>query len=171
MTLGLKHGENRLCQYSTDWSNRFQTESKLIRNTCGDLIIAIEHVGSTSVPGLLAKPIIDMLVGVQMLRDAEKMIAGMQHLGYDYPGDIGIPDDRIFGRDPGFRLFLVHVVEYESERWYRYLHFREALRADKQLADKYASLKAEIAEKHPVGRGTYTNLKSEFINRTLANIR
>jgi len=109
------------------------------------------------VPGLTAKPIVDMLVGVETLDIAEQMRPGMESIGYDYPGDIGIPDDRIFGRDPGFRLFLVHVVEHESPRWQNYLKFRDALREDKQLSEEYGRLKLEISKKHPEGRSVYTD--------------
>ena len=168
MTLGLKHGENSLSVYSDDWPDHYKCESERIQDVCGDLLIAIEHVGSTSVPGLTAKPIVDILVGVDSLNIAEKMKTGMHSIGYDYPGDIGIPDDRIFGRDPGFRLFLVHVVEYENQRWNNYLIFRNALRNSKELSAEYAQIKTDIVQKHPVGRGIYTELKYKFIHKVLA---
>ncbi|MFK8078687.1 MAG: GrpB family protein [Granulosicoccus sp.] len=72
---------------------------KKLIDACGSYILAIEHVGSTSIPNLVAKPIVDILIGVKALSDAELMIPGMKSVGYDYPDDIGIPDDRIFGRD------------------------------------------------------------------------
>lgn len=171
MTLGLQHGKNSLCLYSDDWPNQFTSEADRILDVCGKHFIAIEHVGSTSVPGLTAKPIVDMLVGVETLDIAEQMRPGMESIGYDYPGDIGIPDDRIFGRDPGFRLFLVHVVEHESPRWQNYLKFRDALREDKQLSEEYGRLKLEISKKHPEGRSVYTELKYKFIHRVLTQHR
>ena len=171
MTIGLMHGVNRINAYSNAWPNLYNSESKKIRKVCGGILLSVEHIGSTSIVGLKAKPIIDIAVGVQTLGDSEKMIPGMQSIGYDYPGDVGIPDDRIFGRDPGLRLYLVHVVEYKSERWNRYIKFRNALRSDSTLATKYVELKSEIAEKHPVGRGVYTELKAEFINRVLEDQR
>lgn len=171
MTLGLQHGVNRLSAYSNDWPIQYQSESHRILNVCGGILLAIEHVGSTSVNGLIAKPIVDILAGVESLDDAEKMIPGMQSIGYDYPGHIGIPDDRIFGRDPGFRLFLIHVVEYESERWDRYINFRDTLRSDKQLATEYGELKSEIVKRYPEGRSTYTEHKSDFISRVLEQKR
>lgn len=167
MSLGLQHGKNTLCLYSDDWPKQFRSEANRIIDVCGNLFSAIEHVGSTSVPGLTAKPIVDILVGVSALSISEKMVAGMESIGYDYPGDIGITDHRIFGRDPGFRLYLVHVVEYDSQRWKNYLIFRNALRANKNLAEEYGRLKTNIAERYPEGRGVYTELKYEFINRVL----
>ena len=99
MNLGLEHGINRLSPYSADWPGLFTTEAENILSVCGNCIIAIEHVGSTSIPHMEAKPIVDMVAGVASLNDAEKMIKGMESIGYDYPGDIGIPDDRIFVSD------------------------------------------------------------------------
>jgi GrpB-like predicted nucleotidyltransferase (UPF0157 family) len=171
MSLGLEHGINRLAPYSPDWPSRFTVESKKLSDVCGKYILAIEHVGSTSIPGMLAKPIVDILIGVEALNNAEKMIPGMESIGYDYPGDIGIPDDRIFGRDPGFRKYLVHVVVINSTRWTRYIDFRDALRQDVKLADEYCELKTAIVRKHPEGRAKYTELKSDFINRVLEQWR
>lgn len=167
MSLGLQHGKNHLSQYSNDWPIQFKDESNRILNACGGLVLAIEHVGSTSVHGLVSKPIIDIAAGVASLDVAEKMQPEMQSIGYDYPGDIGIPGDRIFGRDPGFRLFLVHVVVHEQDQWNRYISFRESLRNNQRLAAEYAKLKAEIVEKYPTGRAVYTEQKTDFINRVL----
>ena len=167
MTLGLKHGENRLRAYSDEWPGLYSAESCKIQNVCGELLIAIQHVGSTAVPGLTSKPIIDIPVGVETLSTAEKMIPGMETIGYDYPGDNGIPDDRIFGRDRHCRLFLVHVVVFQCDRWNNYRKFRDAVRANKLLATEYANIKEAIVKKHPVGRGTYPELKQEFIHRVL----
>jgi GrpB-like predicted nucleotidyltransferase (UPF0157 family) len=167
MNLGLEHGINRLSPYSADWPGLFTTEAENILSVCGNCIIAIEHVGSTSIPHMEAKPIVDMVAGVASLNDAEKMIKGMESIGYDYPGDIGIPDDRIFGRDPGFRKFLVHVVVFNSPQWDNYICFRDTLIKDPKLANEYCKLKSAIAANHPKGRAKFTKLKSKFIRRVL----
>jgi len=169
MSLGLEHGVNRLVPYSSDWPVQYESESQRIRDVCGEVLLAIEHVGSTSIPNLVAKPIVDMVLGVATLEDAEKLIPSMESIGYDYPGDIGIPDDRIFGRDPGFRKFLVHVVVFESDRWNRYINFRDVLREDVNISAEYGQLKSKIVEEHPEGRGKYTELKSGFISSVLEN--
>lgn len=169
MSLGLEHGVNRLVQYSSDWPIQFALESQRIRTVCGEILLAIEHIGSTSIPNMVAKPIIDMALGVATLEDAEKLIPGMESIGYDYPGDIGIPGDRIFGRNPGFRKFLVHVVVLHGAQWNNYIIFRDSLREDVNIAAEYAKLKSRIVEEHPEGRGKYTELKSGFINRVLEN--
>lgn len=165
MSLGLQHGINRLSAYSPEWPGLFAAEATKIQKVCGQYILAIEHVGSTSVPDMKAKPIVDIAAGVASLKDAEKMIVGMESIGYDYPGDIGIPDDRIFGRDPDLRKFLVHVVVFNSTQWHHYLDFRDALRNDTKLANNYCKIKTAIVKKHPEGRAIYTELKSDFIHR------
>jgi len=169
MSLGLEHGVNRLAPYSSDWPVKYESESQRIRADCGDISLAIEHVGSTSVPNMVAKPIVDIAIGVAILGNADKLIPGMESIGYDYPGDVGIPDDRIFGRDPGFRKFLVHVVVFESARWNDYINFRDSLREDVNIAAEYERLKTKIVEEHPEGRGKYAELKSGFINKVLEN--
>lgn len=168
MSLGLKQGVNQLVSYSANWPDLYAEEAEKILLVCSDSMIAIEHVGSTSIPNIKAKPIIDILAGVAHLEDAETMIPAMQSIGYDYPGNIGIPDDRIFGRDPGFRKFLVHVVTFEGSRWHRYLCFRDALRADRKLATDYETLKTSAVETFPLDRGKYTAMKSSFINRVVS---
>lgn len=167
MSLGLEHGVNRVVPYSADWPNKFTAESKRIINVCGEHILAVEHVGSTSIENLTAKPIIDIALAVETLEKAELMISGMASIGYDYPGYIGIPGDRIFGRDPGFRKFLAHVVVLNEDQWNNYIMFRDALREDKKLVEEYGNLKSEIIKKHPEGRAIYTELKSDFVNRVL----
>jgi len=167
MSLGLRHGENRVVPYSSDWPARFNAESVRIQNVCHPYLLAIEHIGSTSIPGLSSKPIIDMVVGVASLDHAVDMVAVMQSIGYDYPGDIGIPGDRIFGREREVRQFLVHVVVHDGKNWKDYLRFRDALRANAVLSAEYEALKLAIASKHPEGRGIYTELKSDFVQRAL----
>lgn len=167
MSIGLEHGKNRLVPYSPDWPERFAAESKKVANVCSEHILAIEHIGSTSISGMTAKPIVDMVVGVKALSVAEEMVSGMASVGYDYPGDIGISGDRIFGRDPGFRKYLIHTVVLNSPEWNRYITFRDALREDLKLAKKYCQLKERIVREYPEGRSKYTERKSDFILQVL----
>ena len=168
MSLGLEHGINRVVPYSSDWPIQYVRESEKIKRVCTVRILGMEHVGSTAVPGLISKPIIDIAVGVARLSVAETMKADMASIGYDYPGDVGIPDDRIFGRDKPVRHFLVHVVEYDGAKWHQYLQFRNALRSQPQLAAEYGRLKTHIVEQHPTGRAAYAEQKTDFVNKVLS---
>ena len=91
----------------------------------------------------------------------------MASLGYDYPGDIGIPDHRIYGRDPGVRRFLVHVVDAHGQRWRDLLRFRDLLRQDPELATTYQVVKERAASRYPTGvRGKYTSLVSSAVDHS-----
>lgn len=167
MTLGLRDDEVHLDPYSSAWAEAGAAECHRLLTALHRWTRRVEHVGSTAVPGLAAKPVIDICVGVQDLRHADAMAVEMAALGYDYPGDVGIPDDRVFGREPGWRTHLVHVVVADGPRWWAYLRFRDALRADPALRQEYEVLKRALATSYAADRYTYTQHKSEFVERVV----
>jgi GrpB-like predicted nucleotidyltransferase (UPF0157 family) len=126
--LGLEAGVNCLTDYNPLWPRAFAEEAGRIRPVIGPLALAIEHYGSTAVPRLRAKPIIDLLIGVADINHGLRMIEPMVSLGYDYAGNQGIPEHHVFGRG-AVRTHLAHVVVYEGEQWRRSLAFRDRLRA------------------------------------------
>ena len=131
--------------YDPAWPARFRVESQLIHIALADLAPAIEHIGSTSVPGLAAKPVIDMLVGVRSLTEFERHYERLCIYGYEYIPEYErvLPDRRFFKRVVrGVRTHHVHVVELNGLYWKRYLKFRDSLRADSWLAARYAELEA-----------------------------
>lgn len=93
----------------------------------------------------------------------------MASIGYDYPGDIGIPDHRIYGRDRLARIFLVHVVDADGLPWRNYIRFRDRLLSDRALAMEYEALKLRAAREHSVGRDLYTRFKASFIDAVLSS--
>jgi GrpB-like predicted nucleotidyltransferase (UPF0157 family) len=167
VTLGLGDNAVSLHPYTPEWADAGHRECQLLRDALTRWALQVEHIGSTAVPGLASKPIIDICVGVADLGDADEMADVMSSLGYDYPGDVGIPDDRVFGRDPGWRTHLVHVVVHGSERWHAYLCFRDFLRSDEALRSQYEELKRELASTHGGDRYAYTQLKTAFIEAVL----
>ena len=153
------------------WSARFRIESQLLHVALRDLKPAIEHIGSTSVPGLAAKPIIDMLVGVQSLSAFESQTERLAVFGYQYIPEYerALPDRRFFKRVVnGVRTHHVHVVEQHGVYWKRYLKFRNSLREDAWLAARYAELKRRLAMRHSFDRDAYTNGKTGFVEAVLA---
>jgi GrpB-like predicted nucleotidyltransferase (UPF0157 family) len=128
--LGLKHGINLLADSDSEWPTAFVDERRRIHETLGDIALGIEHYGSTSVAGLRAKPVIDILVGVAQRDDWVKCKAPLERLGYDYAEHAGVSGHFIFGRgrDRSERTHLVHVVEFAGEAWQSCLRFRDALR-------------------------------------------
>ena len=168
MTLGLPHGRNFLVPHDPEWPDLYENERGRLREVLPAEALDIQHVGSTAVPGVKAKPIIDIAVAAKGHRLADDWRDAMASLGYDYPGDIGIHDHRIYGRDPGVRRFLIHVVDAGGHRWDDFLRFRDLLRGDPDLAGAYQAVKEQAAARYPDGRGRYTTAKAEFIERVLS---
>jgi GrpB-like predicted nucleotidyltransferase (UPF0157 family) len=165
--LGLKHGVNLLADYDPEWAVAFVEERLRILSVLEDVVCGIEHYGSTSVAGLRAKPIIDILLGVVPLEHWVQCKAPLEKLGYDYADNAGVPGHYIFGRgrDRSERTHLVHIVEFNGQSWRSSLAFRDALRADESLRNEYLRMKEEAASLVPVGRAGYNELKHLFIDR------
>jgi GrpB-like predicted nucleotidyltransferase (UPF0157 family) len=159
--LGLEAGSNRLVDYNPLWPRAFAEAAASIQSAVGPLALAIEHYGSTAVPGLRAKPVIDLLIGVLDIEDGLKMIEPMARLGYDYAGSQGIPEHHIFGRS-AVRTHLAHVVVHGGDQWRRSLRFRDRLRGDPDLRVAYQALKEQLAARG-LTRAAYTAAKSEFV--------
>jgi GrpB-like predicted nucleotidyltransferase (UPF0157 family) len=168
MKLGLKRGEVRLVPYQPAWRALFAAEKQRLVDLLGDAAIQIEHVGSTAVPGLLAKPVIDMAIAVHAIEDIARWPAVLAPEGYAYFGDREGRGDYFFAKGPDeCRSFYLHVVLRQSQRWIDYLHFRDALRADASLREEYAGLKNRLCAAHAHDRAGYTSGKDALIRRVL----
>jgi GrpB-like predicted nucleotidyltransferase (UPF0157 family) len=163
---GLAHGTVQLAEWTPRWIELFAEEAARLRVALGDLAVAIEHYGSTSVPGLVAKPLLDIIVGGPEAIVPAPYIAALTPLGYDYAANAGVTEHLVFGRGTA-RTHLVHVVRYGSGAWHRGLAFRDALRADAALRDSYGALKRELAQRHGGERSHYTAAKSAFVEEVL----
>jgi GrpB-like predicted nucleotidyltransferase (UPF0157 family) len=161
--LGLEQGVNRLVDYNALWPEAYAAEAARIGGALGDLALCIEHYGSTAVPGLRAKPIIDLLIGVADIRDGRRLIEPMAVLGYGHAGSQGIADHHIFGRGE-VRSHLAHVVVYEGDQWVRSLRFRDRLRSEPDVRAAYEQLKLNLAAVATT-RGEYTAGETVFVER------
>jgi GrpB-like predicted nucleotidyltransferase (UPF0157 family) len=171
--LGLKKNINHLVDYDPSWPAAFTAEATRLAQALGEIAKGIEHYGSTAVPGLRAKPILDILVGVSSLDDWEKCKAPLEQLGYDYAVHAGVPRGHIFGRgrDSTERTHLVNVVEYLSDEWTSNLALRDALRRDAVLRASYLAIKEQAAATWPEGRARYTELKGPFLIQAKEGLR
>lgn len=152
--------------YSAKWPKQFEAEQVGLAKVFDGVFCAIEHIGSTAVSGLVAKPIIDIMLGVRSLSEVAVRVGAMEHFGYEYmpQHERVFPERRFFARPlirP--RQFHVHAVVFGSSFWDEHLLFRDALRADQALARSYASLKQSLAAEFAEDREGYTNAKSPFI--------
>ena len=170
--LGLKKNLNLLVDYGHAWESAFIGERKRIDVALGTVAKGVEHYGSTAVPGMRAKPILDILVGVNPIDDWEKCRIPLERLGYDYAANAGVPGHHIFGRgrDSTERTHLVHVVEFLGESWRVNLALRDALRKDASLRASYIEAKEQAAAAAPEGRVRYNELKSLFLTKVKADL-
>ena len=137
-------------------------EKNKILEGCGDKVHTIEHIGSTSVPGLGAKPIIDILLGVKVLSDADEIIPSMESIGYTYRANYEnvMPYRRYFSKPDKYH---VHTVETGSPFWKRHMNFRNYLRLHNEERDDYYRLKVELSKKEWNDRNDYAYAKTDFI--------
>jgi GrpB-like predicted nucleotidyltransferase (UPF0157 family) len=156
-----------LVDYDPAWAEKFAAASAEVSRSLATWLVAVEHIGSTAVPGLAAKPVIDMMVSVRTLADTAGIVAALGKLGYEYvPAYEAIfPDRRFFRRwEHGRRTVQIHLVERtDAEWWDRHLGFRDWLRSHDQDRDAYASLKRALAAEFRHDRVGYTDAKGVFV--------
>ena len=164
-----------IVDYDPEWTAGFKEEVSKILGAIGDKLVAIEHIGSTAVPGLGAKPIIDIMFAVGAISDAHECITPLRSIGFEY---IPYPDfpERIFFRDGpmGEGPHHLHATEFLSDFWDEKLLFRDFLRAHPDVAQQYYLLKNRLAKKYGVDRERYepyTEAKSSFIESVLGRAR
>ena len=163
-----------IAHYSPEWPREFERERAAIARLLAPLPMHIEHIGSTSVPGMPAKPIIDIMLGVPSLADIEARIELVEQLGYTHLPEMRelMPDNRFFAKPVSMpRHFHLHAVEYDGEFWRDHIAFRDMLRADNELARDYAALKNRLADEFAFQPKRYTDAKGPFINAAVARLQ
>jgi len=167
--LGTRGGHIEVVPWCAEWPVLFEKEADAIRTACGDAIVAVEHIGSTSVPGLAAKPILDIMPGLARTQDGHRTVEPMRGLGYEYVGEHGIPGRFFFDRKAnGTSIIHVHMFEFNSPEWRRLIVFRDVLRRDAAVAEEYQRMKLDLAVRFRDDRKAYTDAKGEFINSIVA---
>jgi GrpB-like predicted nucleotidyltransferase (UPF0157 family) len=156
--------------YDPAWPTLFEQERARLAAILGTLVVTIEHVGSTAVSGLAAKPIIDLIVGMRSLAEARsRCIDPLQEAGYAYLPEYQswLPDELFFRKGVPW-THHVHVMEPSNPGWRRRLLFRDYLRAHPDCADAYATLKRGLATAFKDDIAAYRNAKDEFVAQTMA---
>jgi GrpB-like predicted nucleotidyltransferase (UPF0157 family) len=153
--------------YDESWVEHFAVAERELRVALAPFVVEIEHIGSTAVPGLAAKPVIDIQVGVQTLDDSAEIVSAVESLGYEYVPEFEdeLPDRRYFRRwADGHRSHQIHLVERSNTEWWdRHVRFRDWLRDHDDDRLRYAELKMNLASTHRDDRRAYTDAKSGFI--------
>jgi len=157
--------------YNTDWPSLFERERGVLQRALAPWLAGPpEHIGSTAVPGLSAKPVIDIMAPIGSLEAALPAISAAQHAGYvHYPYK---PESMHWfcKPSPSHRTHHLHLVPAGSALWRENLVFRDALRADRELRAEYQALKIQLASAHRNDREAYTNAKSAFIGRVVQSV-
>jgi GrpB-like predicted nucleotidyltransferase (UPF0157 family)/RimJ/RimL family protein N-acetyltransferase len=161
--LGLRRGAVLLAASNPAWSEIVAGLAAELTAALAPSVCAVEHMGSTAVPGLDTKPIVD--IGVLLAPDAGDVIAPIEALGYEYRFDMGNEGGLVFALGPQTRrVALLHVVRAGDPQWIGYLAFREQLRTDRPLREAYAVRKRALARQYPHDREAYTAAKAAFVN-------
>jgi GrpB-like predicted nucleotidyltransferase (UPF0157 family) len=156
--------------YDPSWPSSYIAERDRLLSVLPGTFIELQHIGSTAIPGLHAKPIIDILAGVESMRAAEAIAEPLCKSGYTTSAEFNetLTDRKWFMRwANGHRTHHLHVVVHGGTVWRERLLFRDMLRSDPDLAARYAALKSQLVAKHPKDREAYTDAKSDFVRSVL----
>jgi GrpB-like predicted nucleotidyltransferase (UPF0157 family) len=160
-----------IVDYDPSWPGEFARLRDRARAAVGDLAVTIEHVGSTAVPGLAAKPVIDLVVVVESDEDVAGAIEALERIGYRARGNLGVEGREAFSPPDGERRHHLYVSPTTSAELQAQVRFRDRLLADPELAAEYEVLKRRLAVRFRHDRPGYTDAKTEFIEAALAIAR
>jgi GrpB-like predicted nucleotidyltransferase (UPF0157 family) len=153
-------------EYSPDWPRRFEEESERLHALLGDELVAVHHIGSTSVPGLAAKPIIDMMPLVREITRMDELVPTFEAAGYKAWGEYGIPGRRYFTKDQGeYRTHNIHIFAADNPEVERHLAFAAYLREYETVRREYETLKRQVYALHPANVTDYNNGKDAWIKQ------
>lgn len=166
--LGLEKGVVRLVPHEKIWEENFEQEKIVLKNALGDLALDIQHVGSTSIPTIMAKPILDVGVGVKDVAALRATIPLLQQAGYDV-GDKIEEKGEVLGRRGGdeIRTHLIHVEVLGSTNWDNHIIFRDYLLAHPDVAKEYEQIKLKFQQEFANDRKGYVNAKIEFVQSVI----
>ena len=167
MNLGLKNNEVRLVEYSPKWRDEFERSKNLILDHTHIPENRIEHIGSTSIIGMSAKPIIDIVIGVDDLEKVDKTLfkelekAGFFRLKVNRPNEIVLA--KFLDESYKVKTHFIHLVEYKKDLWHNLIFFRDYLNSNKEDREKYLDIKKKYVSKSSTGIIDYTNYKENFV--------
>ncbi len=157
--------EIQLTPYNIAWEKEFSKEAATLTTTMSAQVLEIHHIGSTAVPGLSAKPIIDLLIEVKDIKNVDTYNQKMEQLGYEAKGENGIKGRRYFQKGGNERTHHVHVYEKGHPEINRHLSFRDYLRTHPDAAKEYETLKIELAHRYRFEPKKYVENKTNFIHK------
>lgn len=156
----------KIVPYQEEWKMLFQKESESLQNLLGEEIVSVLHIGSTSVKGLKAKPIIDILLVVKNIESLDQYDNHFQSLGYEPRGELGIQGRRYYAKGGYYRTYQIHAFQYDNVyEIQRHLSLRDYLRAHPNIAKEYGEIKVKAALRHPEDIEGYCDDKDEYVQQ------
>jgi len=149
--------------HKEEWLSMFQVESEKIKGIFGNLVLSVHHIGSTAIPNIKAKPVIDIMIEVVNICEVDKFNHQMEQLGYIAYGENGIPNRRFFSKGGDNRTHHVHIFEQGNSEITRHIAFRDYMIAHPEEAQKYSQLKQSLADKYPTNIEMYIEGKNDYI--------
>ncbi len=168
--IGLKRGTVKLMSHQKEWIENAEDTIRLLDQILGDIAVDMQHVGSTAIPSIHAKPIIDIVVGVQDSADILPYVERLEQYGFVFRGE-DIAGQMLFvvgDFENDTRTHHIHVVKWNGTEWRNYINFRDDLNAYPEKARLYDSCKQELAKRFPNDRKSYTAGKEDVINSLLS---
>jgi GrpB-like predicted nucleotidyltransferase (UPF0157 family) len=168
--LGLAYGTVRLERTTEAWLVAGSRLREEVRASLGPLVAGIEQIGSSSVPGLLSKPIVDLAAGLVEADGLAAVTERMESIAWVYRGDAGDNGGHVFVLEdrPWHRVAHLHVVEHDGTQWRRYIRFRDLLCRSSDARERYEVVKSRLAGQHGTDRKAYTDGKTEVVEQLLA---
>ncbi len=155
-----------ILEYNSEWPQKFIKESEKIIKLLGEELVYIEHIGSTSIPNMAAKPVIDILISVKDINHIDTFNKQFEELGYTPKGEFGITGRRFFIKDiNGFRSYHVHIFQTGNFELKKHINFRDYMRSHPKMALEYANLKKGLAKKYTDDINSYSMGKDSFIKK------
>ncbi|APQ95415.1 GrpB family protein [Clostridium botulinum] len=159
----------QVVHYNPKWEKMFYDEASKIRDIIKEKEVAVIHIGSTSVPDLKAKPIIDILLVVQDINSLDKNIKEFNKLGYEAMGEFGLPGRRYFRKGGDNRTHQIHAYQFDNiSEIQRHISFRNYLRKHRDIAEEYGDIKESLAKKYPNDTNGYCDGKDLFVKKVEA---
>lgn len=165
--IGLKLGTVKVISHQNGWHTNFENEKQLLFGLKNKHIIAVEHVGSTSVPGMPAKPIIDINIGIDVFYNATKLKKALSRIGYEFVLEPRRYQWLFAKSDNSAQTHYLKILRYKGKYWNEYIRFKHILLTDVKAFDRYKELKLKLSTEHADNRKGYTKGKSSLINELL----
>ncbi|HCC83994.1 TPA: hypothetical protein DEP96_04055 [Candidatus Uhrbacteria bacterium] len=167
-----KDRKYEIVKHDATWPEKFAAEAEVVKDVFSDMALAIEHIGSTAVPGLAGKPTIDILVLVNNVVVADELTEKMVKVGYVALGEYVMPSTRLFAKDKdGHRIVNVHVFEKDHPHIKEMLGLRDYLRVHPEVVAEYSQLKFDLADSYPDDYGSYRKYKDAFVDDLMQKLK